>query len=201
MVKKSNTGTDERLVHKPDELSIHNIGLIIGPWKKLFTDEQTKILIAKALNYCAYHEGMHIVGYLITERRVCLILNINKTDIKQMLLLFYDSVRHYINKYRDWQKNQHWQIDESVKELVITERFRDLFKQYPLMNDDLVKLITGQKVTLPYYSPHLAILKDRVRNYNFCSAIDYSGAEGPVYLKMLHKQEEYKGGTKTKAGK
>jgi hypothetical protein len=64
---------------------------------------------------------------------------------------------------------------------------KHLFCRQYLVNDYMTMLLTGRTVDLPYYNPHLTILKDKIRKSDFCSAIDYSGGEGPVVITRLLK--------------
>lgn len=185
MAKKNDSVTDTSSTKRHHGLlSVNAVCLIIGPWKKLFTDAQCKLIIAEALNECTCSHGMQIVGYLITERRLFLVLEIQRHDIKDMLQLFYLIVKKEILEDRERHQNLRWGNEEEDR-LVEAEKAKDLFRQYFMINDDLVKLITGRPVDLPYYSPHLARLKAMIHNYNFCSAVDYSGAIGPVFIKFL----------------
>lgn len=59
------------------------------------------------------------------------------------------------------------------------------FKKHQLINDALIKLITGQKVTSVYENLKLAQLKENISHTNYCSAIDYLGGEGPVVIELL----------------
>jgi hypothetical protein len=168
-------------------LSIHTVFLLIGPWKKLFPHQQCGIIIAQALNNCACTGAMNIAGYLITKRRVCLVLEIDKEDINRTLMMFYDCVKKEIHQYREWIRSMEVTTNDKSKLITIDESTANLFTRYPLVNDQLVKLITGRQVNLRYYDPHLERLKDRLHNYNFCSAKDYSGAQGPVIVKLLSR--------------
>jgi hypothetical protein len=60
-----------------------------------------------------------------------------------------------------------------------------LFELYPLKNNHLIQLITGKKVELPYFDRELENLKFMIAHHTFCSAIDYSGALGPVDVTLL----------------
>jgi hypothetical protein len=173
-----------------DRPSIHAITLTIGAWKELFPGDQNNIIIADALNYCTCNDGLTIAGYLITNRRVFLVLEISSAYIESMLVLFYERVRKEIKKKQNVIKGQSWRY-ESEGQTKTDELFVNLFKQYPLVNDHLIRLITGRSVNLLYYSPHLARLKDRIHNYNFCSALDYSGAKGPVIVKLLDSEGNF----------
>jgi lysozyme len=201
VVKKKNTKPRGR-VRKPESIEskvtesllnakidtrafIHSVSLLIGPWKKLFEEHQYKNMIARALNNCTCDGVLKIVGYLITKTRVCLVLEIEKTDINNALMLFYDSVGREIRQYREQVQVADITTNDKRKIITIDESHSNLFTRYPLVNDHLVKLITGRRVELSYYDPHLASLKDKLRNSDFCSARDYSGAEGPVIVKLL----------------
>ncbi len=177
-----------------DESSIHAISLIIGAWKRQFTDEQNKVIIAEALNYYTYREGLTIVGYLITNRRICLVLETDKGDMENMLVMLYEGLKRAVQQYHDRLRNLGLTTYDNKQQEEKNELFTDMFIQRPLVNDYLIRLITGRHVDLPYYNPHLARLKDRLHNYNFCSAIDYSGARGPVIVKLLDSDADSNGG-------
>lgn len=180
---------DAKKGHGPKQ-PIHSITLKIGSWKRSFPEEQNMIMIAQALNYCACLGGMNIAGYLITKKRVCLVLEIDSADINQMLLMFYESVRKEIKQYRDRHRNMILKTNYSHEQVENSGSFTDLFIQYPGVSDHLVKLITGQQDNLEYYNPHLARLKDWIHNYNFCSARDYSGARSPVIVKLPGREKD-----------
>ena len=170
-----------------DDLPISSLTLKIGDWKMLFTEQEYKVLIAETLNVCLHeHEFKHsIVGYLITKRRVCLVLKMHYRHIPKMLDFFYDSVKRKVIDRFERMKKTFLKRTMQHGSMEMNDLFDDLFEQFPLENDSLVRLITGREVELPYYNPHLARLKDRIRNYNFCSAIDYSGAKSPVLVTLL----------------
>jgi len=155
--------------------SQHAITLTMANWRERFTPEQRKIIITEALNDCTYNHGLNITGYLINNTRLHLVLKLNHADIARMLNLFYDSVKRELNKHRG-------KIERNDDEF--TYAGKHLFIRHDTVNDYLVKLITGKKVDLGYYDPQLARLKDNINNSAFCSVIDYSGAIGPVIVKM-----------------
>lgn len=152
--------------------SYYAVELVIGQWKRMFSDHHLKIFIAEALNYCISHNGMIIYGYLITDKRICLILDIQKSDLAVVLSGFFESVSMLISEPR-------------YNNIRIDERINGLFTIRPLLNDQLVSLLIGKPVVLPYYDKNLARLKDRLSHAHFCSVIDYSGARGPVNLQLL----------------
>ena len=99
-----------------------------------------------------------------------------KEHIDELLEHFYKQVALGIHEY---EKMRH---KYTSKEAPLLKKYDQLFKKYPFYNEYIKKLITGQKIKLPYYDPHVTKLEDQIRDYNFCSAIDYSGAKGPVVV-------------------
>lgn len=174
--------TGKKLLKKEEIIST---GLLIGDWKNEFPEHMCKVMIAEALNYCVYNSGMKIGGYLITRYRVCLVLKIDPVLLNEMLQQFYKELRKEIIQHTHRIKNRARGIADRLETKV--EMHMSLFIKYPLLNDMLVRLITGRRVVLPYYSPHLARLKDRINESDFCSAIDYTGAKGPVVVTLLEK--------------
>jgi len=179
MVKREDTHSNVPLERGLQTmLSISAITLKVGKWRSLFTEQHFNILIAEALNKTLLDDAYEktLIGYLITYRKVYLILKIKQTMLQKMLHFFYKAVKTALEQYV-----------EKTAEAVTSDGFiqgEPLFEQLPLKNDHLIKLITGRKVKLPYYSPTLERLKEKIRNYNFCSAIDYSGAIGPVLVTL-----------------
>lgn len=161
------------------------LGLLSGKWKEAFSPHECKVMIAEALNSCVYMHHLEIAGYLITKRRLCLVLRADPKRLDEQLRHFYRTLRkeilQRIHRREEWEQLPEEQPEE--------EKPVQLFVRYPLQNYMLIHLITGRKVQLPYYSPHLAKLKDKVNHENFCSAVDYSGAKGPVIVKLLKPSE------------
>jgi hypothetical protein len=184
MVKKSNMEpvTEVNIVVNSAP-AIQTIRLEIGLWKQLFVDEQNKLMIAKALNYCVY-KGLHIAGYLITENNVYLVLRIDTESLIRMLNMFDDTLRKEIKQHQEYIRNHanHHRSDDRFK---TGESFIGLFVKHRLYNYKLIQLITGQPVDIPYHDPHLVWLKKRLRSSDFCSVIDYSGAKGPVEISRI----------------
>ncbi|WP_158992510.1 hypothetical protein [Mucilaginibacter sp. L196] len=170
---KTSKQTDDTDEESENRATLYPITLTMGKWREGFTQEQRKLIIAEALNYCTYNHGLNIAGYLINNTRLHLVLKINKADIHRMLNLFYDSVGREVSKYRSTIKH----IDFETAE-------KQLFIRHSTVNDSLVRLITGKQVDLGYYDPQLARLKDNINSSDFCSAIDYTGAIGPVIVKL-----------------
>jgi len=171
--------------------------LKIGEWKKLFPEEEYKFMIAKAFNQCTYNrhetdqynEGkVSIAGYLITDCKVCLVIdNTEPALITRLLMMFYDKIRELIRLGLDRIKKPSPAKTGREETAPADTPYHNLFEKYPFTNYQLIKLITGQKVDLHYYDPHLALMKDRLQDYNFCSVINYAGAKGPVRIKKVPK--------------
>jgi hypothetical protein len=188
MVKKNHNGTKNGGgLEKLREPLLLCISLRIGAWRELFSDQANMIIISEALNECAVNKIFTLAGYLLTSRRVFLVIYPKGSDSESMLFSFCNSirsaVRHYMQglKYSGQWPNQPWDgvpIDELLK--------HPFHRQY-CINDHLARLVTGRRVNLPYYSPHLDMLKDKVRQAAFCSAIEYRGGEGPVIIEKLKK--------------
>ncbi|MCB0837842.1 MAG: hypothetical protein KDD99_14315 [Bacteroidetes bacterium] len=158
--------------------------LIIGPWKKYIPDYRRKILISEVLNQLVYHENLKIKGYLITKRRVCLILDIEKEHLNHLLKVLYkkveESAREYIHQSLHPCRLGLWE-ERPEEEEYESQRLK-VFKRCAFTNFFLIDLLLGKKVELGYYNPHVARLKDMVRNYPYCSAGDYRGEMGPVVV-------------------
>ena len=162
--------------------------LIIGRWKKELDDRKCKLLIADALNQTVLQKEFEhsIAGYLITSRRVCLVLHLEPLQVRKMLNVFYDQVRHLLdahwNEYDNQFKKNFWP-DHGHHEAGDGK----LFIEAPLVNFNLIDLLLGRNIDTIYYDKHKERLKERIRNYPFCSAIDYSGAVSPVIVSKVRK--------------
>jgi hypothetical protein len=183
MVKKSNIEPlTEIMITGSGVLTIQAIRLETGLWRHLFADEQNKLMIAKALNHCVY-KGLHIAGYLITENNVYLVLKTDTESLTRMLNIFDDILRKEIKRHQEYLKSKAAHHHDG--RFRAGESFIGLFTKHRLYNYKLIQLITGQPVDIPHHDPHLAWLKDRLRNAEFCSVIDYSGAKGPVKISWI----------------
>jgi hypothetical protein len=163
------------------------ICLTIGQWQELFADEERKLMIARALNYCINKEELIVNGYLITNTTVWLVMQIDAGDISRFDRMLQDKMRKDIQLHTDRQKRLQHRVYNHVKS---NNSMGNLFTQIPFVDDSLVKLITGKNVHMPYHDPQLARLKDIISYSRFCSAIDYSGAKGPVIVSLLNDNEE-----------
>lgn len=165
--------------------------LKIGKWKKLFRPVYYKTLIAEALNktICKGEFKNTITGYLISDRRLCLVLKTDQKKIRKQLEIFYAGVREEIRKQLDAIDRTELKAFLKKEQVSFEDIAEGLFTEYELKNKQLIKLITGRKVELPYYDPQLQRLKDQIHDYPFCSAIDYLGGESPVLVKVMKKKD------------
>lgn len=180
--------------HPPVLLSFF---LKTGHWRHLFEETKCNWIIAKALNDWVEEEeenfreskiiSFELVGYLITGRKLGLVLKIKKKELRPALRRFYEFLNERI---ADNLKNREEELQDVLNDDTSSNvQFHNLFEKKMPMSPYLVKLITGREVRIPYYDPHLARLEKNIRHYNFCSAIDYSQAIGPVKIKLFSKEE------------
>ncbi|MEO6176892.1 MAG: hypothetical protein ABIP27_17195 [Flavobacterium circumlabens] len=167
-------------------LYTHQSEFKIGNWKDNFDLNYTHSLIAIALNHsCKYHD-LIVNGYLITAKSVYLVVKTPEKSIENMLSKIENHIHLLLKNENQTLKNKNFNIDFILdNEDVFFEIQEPLFKVSPLKNDDLISLITGKKIELPYYDRRLEALKKLIHHHPFCSAIDYSGAIGPVYVTLL----------------
>ncbi|WP_289659379.1 hypothetical protein [Flavobacterium panacagri] len=167
-------------ITKP-KLYQHKMMLKIGDWKKHFDLNYVKTIIAIALNHYTKNNSFFINGYLITNQNLYLIVQTNEKTIEviikkieaQIILL----LKFNPQKIKEKPDKIAFIADD---ESVFYPAWKTLFKSYPLENDYLVKLITGKKVTLPYFDQNLESIKTIIHNQAFCSSINYLGGIGPV---------------------
>jgi hypothetical protein len=168
----------------------HALSLKIGSWKAFFSNSQNKILIARALNQITCDGHLNIKGYLITDRRLYLVLRMELEHIDHALNLFYDALKKEIKQHLNWVESmeRHWHFKKQPDP---EELWKHLFIRHLLLDFDFIDAISYKKhpesyyLNPPYYNPRLLRLVKKVRKYDFCSAIDYSGACGPVFLHGL----------------
>lgn len=168
----------------PTRLVTYGLSLVTGPWRHLFDSETYRIMVAEALNLCVHLHKLDIAGYLVTERRIFLVLRIEKNRIPGILDKFSEYLEAEIRK----QKKPIWKAD--LNGSMVTNdaaRFKGLFEPFVLRNGSLKKLLTGRHIDYPY-SLYVTRLKYRLSQYNFCSVMDYAGAEGPVKIRKLPKE-------------
>lgn len=160
----------------------------MGHWKRDFTEQECMLLVAEALNQCTYHyyEEFDVTGYLLTGRRLFLVLDKNGPSLQDLLNRFYDQLQKDIQAFQQKAMPMHHDVK---KERHSVDQPWQLFTAHAFINPNLFKLITGQKVVEHYYDPHLERMKDYIHNYNFCSALDYEGGISPVIVKLLHHQK------------
>jgi hypothetical protein len=179
----------QRKENAPPQVEIFSFTMKIGDWKKIFRPPFYKTLIAASLN-CTVHKEFRnvIVGYLISDRRLCLVLRMEEKKVRKLLEHFYAHLRSEISNSLDAVAPA--DMEYFTKEIDNARmNSRKLFTEYPLKDEQLIRLLTGRKVDAPYTDPRVARLKDQIRNYPFCSAVDYAGGESPVLVKVLKSKE------------
>lgn len=164
----------------------HKTALKIGNWKNNFDLNYTNTIIAIALNHCCKYHDLIINGYLITASSLYLVVKTHEKSIDTILNKIEDRINLLLKDDKRTLKNKKYNIDFILDhEDVFFEIQEPLFKVYPLKNEHLIPLITGKKIELPYYDRRLEALKKLIHHHPFCSAIDYSGAIGPVNVTLL----------------
>ncbi len=183
MEKKTNIKKEDITISvKETPPTLYSIWLAPTDWKKLFTKEEYYILIIECLNCTVAENGMTINGYLLTHNAICLMLNNDKKNHKQILLAFFERIKKAIIKHRK---------KIFYKEKSVQLSLYHLFRKHNLNNPTLIKLLVGKKVNLPYYDAQLARLKNKLQHEPFCSVIDYSGAVGPVIITKLENETTF----------
>jgi len=175
---KSISITIEKRLHE------HKIELRIGNWSKKLDLNYVNTLIAMTLNHCTKDKDFIIKGYLMTSKTIYLIVKTNEKIFDNLLNKIEKHVYLLLKTHKKEIQNCYENdfMDEDTAFYTIR---KPLFKLYSLKNGHLVQLITGKKVLLPYYNRELEDLKLLIRNHPFCSAIDYSGAIGPVNVTLI----------------
>lgn len=156
---------------------VYAIMLIPGDWKKLFLHDQFHNLIAECLNLCVYEDDMIINGYLITYEKIWLILD-DGYEAPKKLVIFSEKIKKAFLKQR-----RHPHDEDEDTEITLYH----LFRKFPLYDNALTMLITGREVSIPYYNPDIKRLKDKIKKEYYSSFIDYTGAKGPVKVKLLSR--------------
>lgn len=171
--------------HKKKHHKEVDLLLVMKSWVKNIPENDRNIIISQALNHCVKHKKVKIIGYLITKRRLFLIIIIKNHSLQQVLDGFYEQVALGIIQYEKMRAKYRKEA------YLINENYQELFERFPFFNPNIKAIITGQVIKLKYYDPHIARLEDQIKNYNFCSKIDYSGAIGPVIVNThyIHNHE------------
>ncbi|MHC0447936.1 hypothetical protein ACWA1F_21190 [Flavobacterium sp. 3-218] len=172
-------------ITKP-KLHCHEVKLKIGNWKKHFDLNYVNTIIAMALNYCSKNNAVFINGYLITSQNLYLAIQTNEKHIDTTVNKIEAQIIILLKNNRQKLKENRGEVSfiTDDENLFYAAR-KPLFKILPLENDHLVKLLTGKKVTLPYFDRDLESLKVMIHNHAFCSAINYLGGVGPVEVTPL----------------
>ncbi len=158
--------------------------LHIGTWKKKFSSQQRTIMIVSGLNKLTdrHKEKCHILGYLITNRRVCLIVEIERNNMERVLEDFNSFIAKEI--HLALHENSDVYVMDALDGISEGKLMGALFTAYPFYNNDLMRLLTGRVPNYDYYNPHLEKMRDHLRNYNFSSALDYTGAKSTVKVTL-----------------
>lgn len=175
--------------HHHAHAGIFSFTMKIGDWKKIFRPAFYKTLIAVSLNYTVHKgEFRHmIVGYLITDRRVCLVLYTEHKKVRRMLDHFYRCLHDEI--HRSLEMADAPERDYFLSEITGFENAHGkLFTEYELRDIYLIRLLTGREPNVLYPDARVLRLKERLRNYPFCSVINYNGGESPVLVRVLKKK-------------
>jgi hypothetical protein len=168
------------------EIHSHEFAFVLkmGKWKNSFGDYAYKTVIAVALNACVDHHAedfrAEVKGYLITGKRLFIVWHIAKGEPERVFHFFENRLRAEIRKRKQYEED-HGQGNIQKDEM---ESHEKLFEKHGMIEDNLVKLITGHVVNLGYYDPQLARLKAYLHQENFCSVADYRGAKGPVIVSV-----------------
>lgn len=170
----------------------HKVTLKIGNWKKHFDFNYVNTIIAMALNNFEKESyTLFINGYLITSQNLYLVVQINDKRIEELVTRIETKIILLLKTFPQKLKENRREISFIADdENNFYEARKPLFKIYPLENDHLVKLITGEKVTLPYFDRNLKELKALIHNHPFCSAIYYLKCYGPVRVTKFKAEEK-----------
>jgi hypothetical protein len=179
MAKRTTIKVSDKSTMTGKESPVCSALLIMGSWKNSFTDIQSNIIIAEALNTCNYDKVFKLSGYMISQKRVFLVLKLQQDDLHSKMLMFNQHLLAEIRKQLVFISSQ---VPEMTAQDLLQPDLKKLFRQYILKDQSLIRLLTGERVELPYYDPKLERLKHQVNSNPFCSVIDYSGAKGPVVI-------------------
>ncbi|WP_323789895.1 hypothetical protein [Psychroserpens sp.] len=160
--------------------------LVIGNWRKQIPHYYRRIIIANALNTSVKDKKFNIYGYLITSKRVFLILGCNPSKIENKLESLEKNLSLEIEHYHikiETNHNRSHDDDYKVKKFV----FGVLFEMYPLYNESLVRLLTGRKPKISYYDSQTAKMEDIIQNYEFSSVLDYNAFK--MSEEMIHQRK------------
>ncbi|MCA6362911.1 MAG: hypothetical protein IM638_07720 [Bacteroidetes bacterium] len=163
-----------------------NVMLRIGSWKKLFTVADVKSMIARGLNNTLHQREFRnvLVGYLITDSRLFLVFDLPQCDVDSFMQIFINELKPIIKAFFLVQISHSHEplgFDEGRTHASLN---KDLFEELPSMNYLLIYLLAGRVIKLPYTDPRLTRLQHTLDKEPFCSRIDYSGAKGPVKVKL-----------------
>jgi hypothetical protein len=139
-----------------------------------------------ALNHCTKENDFFINGYLITSQSLFLVAKTDKKEFDSILNKMEQHISLLLQIHIKKLKTDRYKINSFIAiENIFYIIQKPLFELYPLKNSHLIKLMTGKKVELLYFDRELYRLKFMVKHHSFCSAIDYTGAIGPVEVTVL----------------
>jgi len=163
-----------------------------GEWSKLVGEKQTKVIIAMALNYYPSLLGseVKIFAYALISNNLYVVARGSEGDIYSFLPDFYELVRVGIQDFFSELQEQKVHFIEQVYLDKITQTTK-LFTEHRFRNNFLFSLIIGQKISLPYFDPEYNKLQQQIHRSDFSSAVDYSGAKGPVIIDKQWRYNEY----------
>ncbi len=164
---------------KTGENYTYNLRLNFADWVKDVPEDKLLVLVSVALNHCVYNHKIKIKGYLITRTTLYLVMTPYEESLKHALDFFSEQIHLRVDAYL---KNKD---EEDVLQKTSIEN--TVFIKHQLQDYDLIKIITGKDVKLPYHSPRIAYLKKITHNYKYCSVSDYKGVLGPVIVDTIQK--------------
>lgn len=148
--------------------------LCLKDWRREVPEEVRNLIFSNAVNFCIEAKILEVVGYLMSSHKIRVILDRKNSEVLHGLELFTTLVEEALSLYHKEQK--------TGDDLYSGPKFpkNQLFGVTKFQNFRLARLITGRPVTPPYEDPYVQRLKRFIAYCNFCSAVDYSGAIGPV---------------------
>jgi len=156
--------------------------LTIGKWKKYFSEYESKLLIAEALNYCVQMQSLRIRAYLITGSELYLGLYMNPDIAHRVLMIFFEKIRRALHAHLIINRGPGREPGNEEILLLNDESYGQLFSVRPFNNAALINYLQGKKVHEPYYNRDLEYIKTLASGNDFCSLKDYTGATGPVLI-------------------
>lgn len=159
----------------------YNVVLHFKSWIKDVPEDKIVVFVAIALNYCVSKKEMSIKGYFITKSNLYLVIRLDKYSLKEMLTVLSEQIALCVYTHlNDSQKGE--------EEFSSPENQYAMFTKHVLRDHNLIDIITGKDVALPYHSPRLAYLKTITHHCKYCSVSDYRGVLGPVIVNTQRQE-------------